>query len=408
MSAPDLSLSYRSLLRVAGMSRLVGAALLGRTAQQMGVVATVLFVLDRFHSPTVAGLYVLLVTLPGLIVSPIAGALLDRGSRVTLIMLDYLLAAGCGVAIVTLAGAGLLQEWMLLCIAALSSLTGPLSNSGTRTLFPLLVPRDLWDRANAIDSAGFVLSMMAGPAIVGAVVATEGVTAGLVATAVVFALAAAVLIGLPALPRSAVRTTSLLRDARDGLIYVLTNPALRGIAVTVSLANLGYGATIVALPVLVLDRLHDSAATVGALWALVGAAGAVASLIAGRSNSDGRERWLLSTGMAGVAVSLVILAVAPNLAVVMIAMLVFGAVNGPFDIGLFSLRQRRTDRAWMGRAFAVSMSLNFCGVPIGSAIAGPVLNVSLVAPFIAGAVASLTAAFLVMVMIPAGRSQPTG
>jgi hypothetical protein len=37
---------------------------------------------------------------------------------------------------------------------------------------------------------------------------------------------------------------------------------------------------------------------------------------------------------------------------------------------MFTLRQRRTDPAWLGRAFAVSMSLNFLGYPIGAALGG--------------------------------------
>jgi hypothetical protein len=37
------------------------------------------------------------------------------------------------------------------------------------------------------------------------------------------------------------------------------------------------------------------------------------------------------------------------------------------DIALFTMRQRRTDPAWIGRAFAVSMALNFVGFPIGAA-----------------------------------------
>ena len=52
------------------------------------------------------------------------------------------------------------------------------------------------------------------------------------------------------------------------------------------------------------------------------------------------------------------------------AMLLRGSIEGLFDVPMFTLRQRRTDPAWLGRAFSVSMSLNFIGYPIGSAIGG--------------------------------------
>ncbi len=60
-------------------------------------------------------------------------------------------------------------------------------------------------------------------------------------------------------------------------------------------------------------------------------------------------------------------------------MFIFGLLNGSTDIALFTVRQRRTDPAWMGRAFAVSMAFNFVGFPIGAAIAGAVVSVSLAA-----------------------------
>ena len=55
----------------------------------------------------------------------------------------------------------------------------------------------------------------------------------------------------------------------------------------------------------------------------------------------------------------------------------FGILNGPLDIALFTVRQRRTDPAIMGRAFAVSMAANFVGYPLGSAIAGLLATTSL-------------------------------
>ena len=49
---------------------------------------------------------------------------------------------------------------------------------------------------------------------------------------------------------------------------------------------------------------------------------------------------------------------------IVLAMAIGGLVNGPLDIAMFTLRQRATDPAWMGRAFTVSMNLNFSGFPL--------------------------------------------
>jgi hypothetical protein len=77
-----------------------------------------------------------------------------------------------------------------------------------------------------------------------------------------------------------------------------------------------------------------------------------------------------------------------------------GLLNGPMDIGLFTIRQRRTDPAWMGRAFAVSMAFNFSGYPIGAALAGAIAVVSIDAAIIVGAAASVLAGLVAAVMIP--------
>jgi hypothetical protein len=58
-------------------------------------------------------------------------------------------------------------------------------------------------------------------------------------------------------------------------------------------------------------------------------------------------------------------------------MALFGLASGPIDIGLFALRQRRTEAHWFARVVALSMSLNFVGMPIGSALAGPIIERSI-------------------------------
>jgi hypothetical protein len=82
------------------------------------------------------------------------------------------------------------------------------------------------------------------------------------------------------------------------------------------------------------------------------------------------------------------------------SMFLFGLLNGPLDIGLFTVRQRRTDPAWMGRAFAVSMALNFSGFPIGAAIAGALATGSLPAAILLGVVACVASAILAATLVP--------
>jgi len=54
----------------------------------------------------------------------------------------------------------------------------------------------------------------------------------------------------------------------------------------------------------------------------------------------------------------------------------------------------------------VSMSLNFSGVPIGSAIAGTLLGVSVTFTIVLSAALAIAAAVLMLVMIPAAAERP--
>ena len=261
-------------MRVPGFADLYTSLVVGRVSGQMVAIALILFVLARYQSPQLAGLTAFFAITPGLVVSPIAGALLDPYGRARLVMLDY-----------------------------------------------------------------------------------------------------------------------------------IRNATLRGLALTLSIFNLSWGVLNIAIPVLVLGRLHGGPASVGILWGAMGAAGLVSALVVGRLDSRGRERRLMFVAILISVAAMALLPFASSVTIVFIAMTIAGLANGPFDIGLFTLRQRRTDPAWFGRAFAISMSVNWMGTPIGSALAGPVIAWSLDAALWAAVVIALVSAVFPLVAVPA-RDEP--
>src|SRR6266851_5268002 len=385
-------------MRVPGFARLYAGLLLGRMGGSMMFVALVLFVLQRYHSPQLAGLTAFMAAFPGVVVSPLAGALLDRFGRARLVVLDYSVAAAALGLIATLSALHALPPLLLLAIVAVSSLTNPLSWAGARSLFPILAPRHLWERANGLDSSGHVIATLLASPLAGVLVGLLGGEWALAVSGGVFVAAAAVMLRLPDPRNTATQVGSVLRNAWLGLVYTLQNPTLRGLALTLGTFNIGGGLLVIAVPVLILDKLHSGPATVGLVWGAMGGAGLVSALLAGRISSQGKERQLMVGAILVVAAAQSILPFADN-----VAFFVVGLANRPFDIGLFTLRQRRTDPAWFGRAFAVSMSLNSVGNPIGSALAGPLIAWSVNAALWAAAAACLLAAVFPMLLIPAAR-----
>lgn len=397
---------YAAVLALPGLRRLVGGQALARIAQQMASVALVLYVLERFGSPPLAGIVLFLSIAPGLLVSPFAGALLDRHGRVRLITVDYVIAAISLGLIVILGAVGLLPAAVLCVLVALASLTNPLSNSGTRSLFPVVVPRHLWDRANALDSGGYLVAAIVGPALAGVLAGLIRPAAALGATAAFDLAAALVVAGVALVPGPPAQSRGLVGDARDGVAFLLRSRSLRSLAITLSTFNLGFGIVTVALPVLVLRDLGGGSGEVGVLFAVLGGGGIVGGLIAGGIDSEGRERHHMVVGFAIAAIGLALMIPGSHLALVVIGMALLGAGNGPVDIGLFALRQRRTPVAWTGRVFAVSMAFNFSGTPIGAGIGGALADHSTAACFAIAALLAAVSAALSWWAIPARAEAP--
>jgi MFS family permease len=388
----------------------VASLLLARTAQAMVGVALVLFTLAEYDSPVLAGLATFAFIFPGILVSPIAGALLDRHGRVRLIILDYLVATVAMLLIGGLSLADMLPPWLLIVLAIVSSLTSPLSATGLRSLFPLMVPEHLWERANALDSNGYLVATILGPPVAAGMVAVLGPQAAILAIAIPYLLSAVVLVRVQEPLHRVASTGRLLVDAWQGLLYTWRNRTLRGLGFSIATLNLGGGVATIVVPLIVLERLGGSEALVGLVFALSGIAGMLSVLLFGRLDTRGREWLLLVVPMAFFAPAMLLIlpavgplaAASPMVAFLLLAgaMWVIGLLNGPMDIGLFTIRQRRTDPAWLGRAFAVSMAVNFLGYPVGAAIAGALADVSLELAILMGVGASALASVFAAVMVP--------
>ncbi len=382
---------------------------LARIAQAMVSIVLVLFTLDQFDSPQLAGIVTFASVAPGIVVSPIAGAMLDRYRRIRLIRLDYIIAFLTMVLIGGLSLAGQLAPALLIAIAAVSSLTGPLSQTGLRSLFPLITPPHLWERVNAVDSNGYLIASIIGPPLAATLFVVFGPQGSVIAVGIPYAIATLTLIGVVEPTKRSIPNEHLVADVIAGLRYAWGNRTIRGLIFSIGALNFASGVLTIVVPVLVLDHMHAPEIAVGLAFAISGVAGVISVLAFGRVDSRGREWRMLVYPMILLvpAYALLLLAssdaaaLAPALGLGAIAttMLILGLANGPLDIGLFTIRQRRTDPALMGRAFAISMALNFSGFPVGAALAGVLsersLDLAILAAVLAAALGGIFAALLV-------------
>ncbi|MDR3537772.1 MAG: MFS transporter [Acetobacteraceae bacterium] len=371
------ALGYCALLRLPRIATLLAATGLARLASRMFVLAIVLYALDRFHDPGFAGWLSFAAMAPGLATSPLSGAILDRIGAPRAILLDMAASAALLVALAGTAWAGFDSRTLLVGLVGLFSLTSPLSAAGIRTLLPRLVPPTVLDRANALDTLVHGLVDVTGPALAGLLAAFAEPPVTLLAIAALYAAAAVCLHGVRGTGGVASRPRPLLRQAAEGLLTVARTPTLRGLVASYALYQVGWGVLLVAVPVLIARDVGSGAARdtlTGALWAASGAAGILGALLAGQVRAIHRERRFMALGMLATALALYPVAARGEVAGLAVGLAVAGLVAGPIDVGVLTLRQRRTPPERLGRVLAVSMSLNLAGIPLGSALGGWLLG----------------------------------
>ena len=401
--------SYRELLQQRGVRQVLVAACLSRLAGRMVTLAIILFALDRFHSPALVGWVAFASLGPGLLVSPLAGAMLDRIGAVSAIAVDMIVSAALLFLFVGISLGGAMQPPLMFLLVAQFSLTSPLSAAAIRVLIPGLVSADDLDRANALDAGSYAVIDVVGPAVAGALIGFVGADFCILFIAALYLLAALALLPLAG-TASRVRISDappLLREAIAGVLHVLRHRSLRGLAVAYSLYQVSMGVLIVVVPIALsheLDGRGLAEAATGGLFAIAGLAGGAGALCAGYVRTGNRERYFIGLGALVTAVAIFPLATFGGLVGLVFAVVIVGFCAGPVDVGLLSLRQRRTEPGWLGRVLAVSMSLNLSGLPLGSALAGLLMAHSSPAALAAGASASLLAALAVYALVPEENS----
>lgn len=401
-------LSYVDVLRVPRVGHLVAASSFSRLAENMFALAIVLYVLGRFNSPLLAGTVGFAAVAPGLLLSPVAGAVLDRVGPARVILVDLVASAVVVAVLVATERTSSTSGWLVVVLAALYSLTSPLHLAGIRTLLPRLVPAPALPRVNAIDTAVYALADVLGPALTGGLSALAGPVTALAVIAALYAAAALGMIPLASTPDtrpSSEQPRSLAHDVVSGIRYLMRHPTLRTLAGSYSLYQFAWGVLVVAVPVTgyrIFGSEHVANVTTGLLWAGVGLLAGVGALIAGRLRVEDRERRLIGLGMLCTAVAIFPLAGLGGVIGLAAGLMLVGFFSGLVDVGTLTLRQRHTDPAWLGRVLAISISANLSGLPIGSLVAGLLVTRSLWLTYAVAAAAALVAA----VVVTATRDQP--
>ncbi len=358
--------------------------------------------LAAFGSPTLAGWISFAATAPGLAFSPLAGAFLDRTGAARGIAVDLASSAILTFLLAVAIWLDRASPSVILLLAVAYALTSPLSAAGIRTLLPRLVPPHALPRANAVDTALHGIADVLGPSFAGLLIGFAGAEWAFLVIAFLSMAATLCLARVRDVQSPHRSHRGFFRQALDGLVEVVRRPLLRVLAVGYALNLVTWGILVVAVPVYIARRFPAGTweTVSGLVWAGASIAGGFGALIAGRWLVPGREVSMMASCMLATAFAMAIIGGGFGIVGLVVGLAVARLLQGPIDVGVLTLRQRRTPPDRLGRVLAVSMSLNMSGFSIGTALGGMLVAWSLPLAFAAATLASLLAA-IVTARIPA-------
>ncbi|TMR96153.1 MFS transporter [Nonomuraea basaltis] len=362
----------------------MAGAVAARAGDEMSGPALLIAGLAVTGSPLVASWLLAGLTVSAAAGGPLLGVLLDRARRPGRLLAWCLSGYAAGLLLV-LYGLGWAPDAALVAMAMATGLLGPALTGGWTAQLPLVAGPERLGRANALDSMSYNVAGLAGPAVVGVVVAAAGdggaavlVSAGLLIAALPIAWA------LPSRSRPAAPVGAVWGELVAGFAVIVRNVALRRATAGSMISCAGLAVLVVSAPVLG-ARLTGESAYGALLLAVTAACGLAANAVIAARGRVRRWDAVLVWGTAVLGAGMALAAVAGSFWVAVVAAAVAGAGEGPQLTALFSVRHREAPARLRAQVFTTGASLKITSFALGSALAGPLAAYSPTASLLAGA-----------------------
>ena len=320
---------------------------------------------------------------PALLLSPVAGTLVDRWDR-----RRVLVAADTGSAVMTLVLAGLvlsgrLELWYLFLATVLASLISAFQEPAFTASIAALVPRRHYARAVGLVQLLGPVSMIVAPLLAGALVVTIGLGGIMLIDTATFlaAVAGLLLVSIPRPPRLEVPAEAadgpawraavrrFVREAAQGLHFLRARPGLFGMLVFFAVVNFWGGFVNPLLAPMVLSFTRPvQLATVQAATGFGAVLGGVAIGVWGgpRRRIAGVMGSIVLSGLCVAA-----LGVRPSVALIAGAVFVWALSSPLLAASSSAIWMSKTPQELLGRVFAVRRMVTMSMMPLGVLVAGP-------------------------------------
>ena len=341
--------------------------------------ALVWWLTEKTGSATILATSTLVAMLPGIVIGPIAGVLVDRWNRKRVINIaDGVVSALVAFILALLFWQNLIEVWHIYVAMFVRSVAGSFQFPAVQSSTSLMVPDDQLARVQGLNQMLQGISMIVAPPL-GALMLSLMPFASIMAVDIFTALLAIVLVLIIRIPQpqqvdSKPNTLrSVWQDFRQGVQYIFSWPGLIGIMIISSLLNLLLTPAFSLMPILVTNHLQGGAVQLAWINTTFGVGIIIGGALLGIWGGFKRKITTSMFGLLGMAIGVLLIGFAPFAGFwwVITGMAFVGVMNpianGPF----FAVLQSVVAPEIQGRVFTVIGSMSMLMSPIGLAIAGP-------------------------------------
>jgi MFS family permease len=386
-----------------------GLSVLG---DQFAMIGMPWLVLQLTPDPAALGTVLALQGIPRALFMLVGGAVTDRFSARTVMLLADCLRLALFALLAGLTAAGRVQLWMLYLFALAFGLVSGFFNPASSAIIPRLVQGSQLRIANAVIQATAQLSIFLGPAAAAALIAwlsgqpgassARGETTGIALAFAVDAfsfLASAVTLFLIHAPRLEIANAepeqTMLSAIRTGILYVWQTPFLRTAYLILMALNLFcVGPLEIGIPVLASTVLKEGVMAYGLIMTAYGGGNLGGILLAGALPRPAPRLLkaitvllilLFGSGLIG-------LSLLNSTLVGFLIALTMGLGNGYMALSYITIIQEQAPHALLGRIMSLLMLANLGLVPISQAVTGALIRFGLPPVFVGAGILILAVA----------------
>ena len=317
---------------------------------------------------------------PMVVLSPVAGAIVDRGNRKLMMMVSDLAAGVATIGILILYTTGNLQIWHLFISAVVAGTFQTFQWPAFSAAITLMLPKEQYGRANGLLELADTSANIFAPLLAGALLALVGFGGILIIDVVTFAVAigALLFVQVPQPERTEAGRRgegSIWRESVYGFRYIFERSSLLGLQLVFTVGNWFSTLAYVLLPVMILARTGNSEMAL----ASVQSAGAVGGVVGGLVMSawGGPKRRVHGVLAGWILASLLgdaLLGLGQILPVWMGAAFVGTLFVPVINASNQSIWQAKVEPDVQGRVFSTRRLIAWAVMPLAQLVAGPLAD----------------------------------